>query len=260
MSYANVNGLSLYYEDHGAGKPLVLLHGGFGSTEAFTPLLPELGRNRRVILVDLQGHGRTADADRPLRPETLADDVAALLGHLDVPRADVLGYSKGGVVALWCAIRHPDAVRRLVAVSIPYKRDGWYPEVVAEMEAMGGPDTAEALRATPLYETYARLAPRPEDWPVLVAKSAESMRQPFDWSAEVSSVTAPTLLVYGDNDAVRPAHMVEFFGLLGGGHKDAGVDGSGRSAAGLAVLPGATHYDLMGHPALPGVVNRFLAD
>ncbi|MET7935049.1 alpha/beta hydrolase [Streptomyces sp. NPDC005322] len=260
MSYADVNGVSLYFEEHGSGPgdPLVLLHGGFGAGEMFAPLLPGLAEGRRVILVDLQAHGRTADIDRPLRLESMADDIAALLKHLGLARADVLGYSMGAGVALRTAIQHPDLVRRLVVVSMPARRDGWFPEVTAQMDQMG-PAAAEPMKQSPMYEVYARLAPRPEDWPVLVGKSTEMIQRDYDWSAEVADITAPVLLVFGDGDAVRPAHMVEFFALLGGGLKDPGWDGSGdRPASRLSILPGATHYDILTSPLLAGVVLPFL--
>lgn len=258
MSYADVNGLSLYFEEHGSGEPLILLHGGLGATEMFMPLVPVLAENRRVILVDLQGHGRTADVDRPLRPELLADDIAALIKHLGLEQADLLGYSTGADVALRSAIQHPHTVRRLVVISTPCRREGWHPEVVAAMEQMSA-QAAEMMKQSPIYGLYSRLAPRPQDWPVLVGKTAELKQRDYDWSAEIPAITAPTLLVFGDADAIRPAHMVEFYALLGGGLKDAGFDGSGRSHAQLAILPGAGHYDILAHPGLTAAIVPFLA-
>ncbi|MFI6800189.1 alpha/beta fold hydrolase [Streptosporangium canum] len=257
MSYAKVNGLSLYFEEHGSGEPLVLLHGGFGSGEMFAPILPALAEGRRVVLVDLQGHGRTADVDRPLRPELMADDIAALIKHLGLAQVDMMGYSLGADVALRATVQHPQAVRRLVLVSTPFSRDGWHPEVVAAMDRMSA-EAAEMMQQSPIYELYSRLAPRPQDWPVLIGKMAEMKKQDYDWATEISSITAPTLLVFGDADAVRPAHMVEFYGLLGGGLRDAGWDGTGRSIARLAVLPGATHYDIPTAPGLTATVLPFL--
>ena len=257
MSYADLNGLSLYYEEHGSGEPLVLLHGGISAGEMFAPLLPELAAQRRVITVDLQGHGHTADADRPLRPESMADDVAALIEHLGLTQADVMGYSLGGHVALRTAIQHPGLVRRLVLVSIPFRRDGSHPEVVAAMDQMS-PELADVLKQSPLYERYSRVAPRPEDWPVLIAKTSEALKYDFDWAADVEALEAPTMLVFADADSVRPAHIVEFYGLLGGGLRDAGWDGSARPTARLAILPGTTHYDIYASPALAPAVIGFL--
>ena len=255
--YAPVNGLKLYYEIHGTGEPLILLHGGVGATDMFAEILPALSKARRVIAVDLQAHGRTADIDRPLSLEAMADDIAALIKHLEVRRADVMGYSMGGGVALRTAIQHPDVVRKLVLVSTAFKKDGWYPEIRAGMAQMG-PGAAEPMKQTPMYQLYARVAPRPADWPVLLTKLGEMMRKDYDWSREVAAIKAPTLLVFGDADAVSPAHAVQFFELLGGGQKDGGWDGSGVSKARLAILPGLTHYNVFSSPALPGAVTPFL--
>ena len=255
--YAPVNGLKLYYEIHGTGEPLILLHGGVGATDMFAEILPALSKARRVIAVDLQAHGRTADIDRPLSLEAMADDIAALIKHLAMRRADVMGYSLGGGVALRTAIQHPDAVRKLVLVSTAFKKDGWYPEIRAGMAQMG-PGAAEPMKQTPMYQLYARVAPRPADWPVLLTKLGEMMKKDYDWSREVAAIKAPTLLVFGDADAVSPAHAVQFFELLGGGQKDGGWDGSGVSKARLAILPGLTHYNVFSSPALPSTVTPFL--
>ena len=202
--HAPVNGLDLYYEISGAGQPLILLHGGFGATGMYGELLPALIADYRVIAVDLQGHGRTADIDRPLRFETMADDIAALIAHLGFERADVMGYSLGGGVALQTAIRHPEVVDRLILVSTPYKRDCWYAESRAAMDQMGAA-TAEPMKQTPLYDAYTRIAPRPDDWATLWAKMGDLLRQEYDWSAGVAGLTMPTLLIFGDADSVSPA-------------------------------------------------------
>ena len=223
----------------------------------FAAILPDLEAGRRVITVDLQGHGRTADVDRPFRPEDMADDVAALVEHLGLARTDVMGYSLGGVVALRIAIQHPALVRRLVLVSIPFRRDGNHPEVVTAMEQMQ-PEIAEMMKQSPPYELYSRIAPRPEDWPVLIAKTSDLLKVDYDWTAETAELTAPTMLVFADADSVRPAHIVEFFGLLGGGLRDAGWDNSNRPVARLAILPGTTHYDVFMSPLLAPAVIPFL--
>jgi pimeloyl-ACP methyl ester carboxylesterase len=257
MSHADVNGVSLHYEEHGSGEPLVLLHGGIGNGAMFGALMPALSASRRVITVDLQGHGGTADVDRPLRPETMADDVAALIEHLGLPRADVMGYSLGGLVALRAAIQHPQRVRRLVLVSVGFRRDGSHPEVVESMDRFS-PEMADMLAQSPLYEGYARLAPRVEDWPVLIAKTSEVLKYDYDWTADVERLEPPTMLVFADADSIRPAHIVEFYGLLGGGLRDANWDGSLRATARLAILPGTTHYDIFAAPALAPAVAGFL--
>jgi pimeloyl-ACP methyl ester carboxylesterase len=257
MSYADVNGLSLYYEEHSSGEPLVLLHGGLGAAELWAPVLPALAAGRRVIAVDLQGHGHTADIDRPLRPETMADDVAALIAHLGLERADVMGYSLGGLTALRTAIQHPERVRRLVVVSVAFRRDGNHADAVANMDAMTA-EAAEMMKQSPIYEVYARVAPRPEDWASLVGKTAELVKVGYDWTDEVRGLVAPTMLVYADADSVRPDHIVEFFALLGGGLRDAGWNAAHRPVARLAVLPGHTHYDVSASPALAPAVIGFL--
>jgi pimeloyl-ACP methyl ester carboxylesterase len=257
MSYADVNGLALYYEEHGSGEPLVLLHGGLGAAELWAPVLPALAAGRRVIAVDLQGHGHTADVDRPFRAETMADDVAALIEHLALEQADVMGYSLGGKVALRTAIQHPARVRRLVLVSVSFARDGSHPEVVEAMDAMSV-EAAELIKHSPPGELYARVAPRPEDWTQLIAKTAEAIKVDYDWTADVKEIQAPTLLVFADADSVRPAHIVEFYGLLGGGLRDAGWDNSHRPTNQLAILPGTTHYDISTSPGLTPTVLPFL--
>ena len=206
----------MYYEIHGAGRPLILLHGGVGAIEVFGEVLPLLAEGRRVIAVDLQAHGRTADIDRPLSFELMADDIAALIKHLGLEKADLMGYSLGGGVALQTAIRHPEVVRKLVVVSTPFKKDGWYPEILAAMGQMG-PEAAEPMKQTPMYQVYASVAPNPEDWPVLLTKLGQLLGKNYDWSKEVAAMEAPTLIVVGDADSVRTAHAVEFFELLGGG-------------------------------------------
>jgi pimeloyl-ACP methyl ester carboxylesterase len=162
-----VNGIELGYEIFGAGEPLILLHGGFGSVEMFGPNVELLAAGRQVLGVDLQSHGRSPAVDRPMRFETMADDVAEVIGALGLGRASIMGFSLGGGVALRTGIQHPDVVERLVLVSTPYRRTGWYPEMLAGMDQMG-PAIAEPMKQTPMYEAYRRIAPRVEDWPILV--------------------------------------------------------------------------------------------
>jgi pimeloyl-ACP methyl ester carboxylesterase len=253
---AAVNGLDLYYVIHGEGEPLILLQGGVGAIEMFGEVLPLLAEGRRVIAVDLQAHGRTADIDRPMTFEAMADDVAALIEHLGLGEADVMGYSLGGV-ALRTAIQHPEVVRKLVLVSTPFRRDGWYREVLAGMEQMG-PEAAEPMKQTPMHQLYSSVAPRLEDWPVLLTKLGELLGQDYDWSEDVAAMEVPAMIVVGDADSVRTSHAVAFFELLGGGKQDAGWDGSGMSDARLAILPGMTHYDIFFSPALAATVSPFL--
>ena len=255
--YADVNGIKLYYEVHGTGYPLILLHGGLGATSMFGPNLPALAKGRQVIAVDLQGHGRTADIDRPLSPQLMADDIAALIKHLKLERVDLMGYSLGGGVAFFVALRHPELVRKLVLVSTPIRRNAFYPEMLAQQEQVG-PEAAEAMKQTPMYQLYASIAPRPEDWPRLLQKIGEAMKGDYDYSKDVARIKAPTMIVAGDADIFPPSHAVEFFGLLGGGKRDGGWDGSGISKARLAILPGVTHYTMAIAPALAPAVIPFL--
>jgi len=218
----------------------------------FGPNLAALSEKRRVIAVELQGHGHTADIDRPLSFESMADDIAALIKYAGIQNTDVTGYSLGGGVALQTAIRHPRSVRKLVVVSAPFKRDGFYPELLAAMGQIG-PSAAEGMKQSPLYQLYPNI-----NWSRLFTKLGELLRKDYDWSKEVATIKAPTMIVFADADAVRTAHIMEFFGLLGGGQKDAGLDGPGRPVAQLAILPGLTHYNISSSPALATAVTPFL--
>ena len=220
-SYAKVNGINLYYEIHGKGEPLILLHGGLGAIEMFGENLAALVAGRQVIAVDLQAHGRTADIDRPITFEAMADDVAALIEHLGFKQVDLMGYSLGGQTAQQVIIRHPELIRKLVLVSCPFKKSGWNRENLEGMQQMG-PAAAEPMKQTPMYQLYAQIAPRIEDWPVLLTKLGNLARTDYDWSKDIPSIKSPTLLVAGDADATLPWHMVEFFELLGGGLRDGG--------------------------------------
>src|SRR2546430_17444168 len=239
--YADVNGIKLYYEIHGAGRPLILLHGGLGAIEMFGPNLPALAEGHRVVAVDLQGHGRTADVDRPISVETMAEDIAALIKKLGLEKPDVMGYSLGGGVALLVAARHPELVRKLVAVSTPFRRNGFYADILAQQQQVNAA-AAEFMKQTPMYELYAAIAPRPEDFPRLLQKMGDAMKVDFDFSDEIRRMTTPTMVVAGDADIFPPSHAVEMFALLGGGKADGGWDGSGaaesraRGPAGLAGL------------------------
>lgn len=237
--YAPVNGLDLYYEIHGTGRPLVVLHGAYMSIEAMGALVPRLAASRQVIAVDLQGHGHTADADRPLTYEQMADDVAGLLDHLEVDQADVFGYSMGGGVALQVAVRHPDRVRRLVLASVYTDNDGAYPEMLAAVEHI----TPEMFDGSPWREQYDRLAPNPGAFPVLVEKLKALDLSFQGWPPEtVQFIAAPTLLVIGDADVIRPEHAVEMFRWLGGGVPG---DLTPLTNAQLAILPGTTHVTVL---------------
>lgn len=238
-SYVQVNGLDLYYEVYGTGHPLVMLHGGFGVTGMFAQLIPTLSETRQVIAVELQAHGHTADIDRPLRYELMADDVAELIKHLGHENADILGYSLGGGVALQTAIRHPELVRKLVLVATVYARDGWYPESLVGMAAM----STELLSGSFIQDAYLGAAPWPEDWPRLIDKMRQMLAEDYNWGEDVAAIKSPALIIVGDADSVRLDHAVEMFGLFGGGKGDGGM--SGRPASQFAVLPNAAHWDVL---------------
>lgn len=255
--YAEVNGIRLYYETHGAGRPLILLHGGLGSGEMFGPVLPALAERHHVIAVDLQGHGRTADIDRPIDVRLMADDIAALIGHLGLDRPDVVGYSLGGGVALLTALRHPEVVGRLVVVSANIRRSAIYPEMLGQQLQVSAA-AADFMKDTPMYQLYARVAPRPEDFPRLLDKMGQSMAKDFDLSEEVRGLKVPMLFACADADMFPPSHAVEVFELLGGGQRDGGWQGEGRPVHSLAILPGLTHYDIGSSPVLAAAVLPFL--
>jgi len=254
--YAPVNGLQMYYEIHGEGEPLIVLHGGVGASEMFGPNLSAFAKSRQTIAVHLQGHGHTKDIDRPLRFEFLADDVDALIAHLKLGKADVLGYSLGGGVALQTAIRHPGSVKRLIIISAAMAQDGSYSEVNAAFDQMGlhAAQIAQNIKGSPLGRLYPEV-----NWENLLRKIGDMESQAFDWSAQVKQIKSPTELVFADADSIRPAHIAAFYEALGGGKRDAGLDGSLRSVARLGIVPGATHYDILTTGMVAEMVLPFLS-
>ena len=257
--HVEVNGINLYVETHGAGRPLILLHGGLGSGEMFGPVLPALAEHHQVIAVDLQGHGRTADIDRPIDLRFMADDIAALIAHLGLDRPDLVGYSLGGGVALHTAAKHPGMVGRLVIASPNIRPDAIYPEMRAQQGQVSG-DAAELMKDTPMYQLYQRVAPRPEDFPRLLDKIGQMMANDFDYTEEVRSLQVPTMIVAADADMAPPSHHVEIFNLLDGGLRDGGWMGEGRPKGGhaLAILPGLTHYNIFSSPLFAATTLAFL--
>ncbi|MGH7876855.1 MAG: alpha/beta fold hydrolase [Candidatus Dormibacteraceae bacterium] len=257
--YAAVNGINLYFETRGTGRPMILLHGGLMSGESFAPILPLLAERHQVITVDLQGHGRTADIDRAIDVRLMADDIAALVDHLGLDRPDIVGYSLGGGVALHTAAKYPTKVLRLVAAAANIRPDAIYPEVRTQQAEVGAA-AVEFMKDTPMYQLYQRVAPRPDDFPLLLDKLGRSMAKDFDYAEEVRSLRVPTLIVCADADMAPPSHYVEIFKLLGGGLRDGGWMGEGRPDGGhaLAILPGLTHYNLGASPAFAAATLGFL--
>jgi pimeloyl-ACP methyl ester carboxylesterase len=257
-AYADASGVRYYYEIHGKGEPLLLLHGGLGSIDMFRPgMLPALAKSRRVIAVDLHGHGRTALGERPISLPDIGDDMAVVLKKIGVTQVDVLGYSFGGGVGFRLAVQHPQMVRRLAMVSAGYAQDGFHPEMLP-MQAQVGAAMAEHMKDTPMYKSYVKVAPQPSDFPRLLDRMGELMRKPYDWSADVKTLQMPVMIVFGDSDMYRPEHIVKFYQLLGGGLKDAGWGRENMSRNRLAILPDLTHYDIFLSPELPRTVLPFL--
>ena len=255
--YVPVTGGKVYYASYGEGAPLVLLHGGLMTIEAFGPVLPALAATREVIAIEAQGHGRTGPLDRPMSFENMAADVAAIIRSLGYDKVDVVGYSMGGTIGLRLALDHPELVNRLVVASAPYAFAGWHDYNQQGMRALNA-GLAEGMKGTPLYEGFAAVNPDPAtNFPKLLDQMTY-MGKDYDYSAEIPNLKVPTQLVYGDWDAVRTSHAAKFFELLGGGLQDAQWDGSGMNRNRLAILPGITHYTMMTSPRLAETALAFL--
>ena len=253
-SYVEVHGLKMYYEIHGTGQPLVLLHGGLSAIgTSFGKLLPGLARGRQIIAIEQQAHGHTADIDRPLSYQHMANDTIALLSHIGIERADFFGYSIGAGIAIEIAIEHPSIVRKLVLATPIFTAEGFHPGVLAGMEAL----QPEHLSGSPFQQEYASIAPQPQDWPRLITRVKQLNREFVDWSPDaIASIKAPTLLIAGDSDIVRLEHVVELFRLLGGGVPG---DNAGLPQSQLAVLPGTTHITLVDRADwLVSMITQFL--
>jgi pimeloyl-ACP methyl ester carboxylesterase len=255
--YAPVNGLKMYYEIHGQGEPVVLLHGAFmaiSNSFNWAEWIGELSKTRKVIAIEMQGHGRTADTGRDFTYDNLADDVAALLDYLKIPSADVIGYSLGGGVALNCAIRHPDKVRKVVSISAVFRQNGWTKEGQDALLNL----TAEAFKDTPFEADYKRLSPTPNEFPNFVKRVLSADLKPHDFGADKLKATkAPMFFIHGDADGVRLDYIAEAFRLKGG---EVHGDIRPRSASRLAILPDTTHVTLIMNrmQTIVPMVNDFL--
>ena len=256
--YVAANGVNYWFEVHGKGEPLLLLHGGLFSTGMFGPTLTKLAASRRVIGVDLHGHGHTAlGARQKIDLVDIGRDLAVVVEKLGLRQVDVVGYSFGGGAALQLAFQRPELVRRLVVVSAPYAQNGFFAEMLPQQAAVSG-KMADAMKETPMYTSYASIAPRPQEFPKLLDAMGALMRQPYDWSANVKQLSMPVMLVYGDADMIRPEHIVSFYQLLGGGQRDAGWTREHMSRNRLAILPNVTHYEMGTTPMLASTVLSFL--
>jgi pimeloyl-ACP methyl ester carboxylesterase len=220
-------------------------------------LLDALAQRRQVVAIELQGHGHTRDIDRPFSFEVFGDDIAGVLDSLALEQADLLGYSLGADACLRCAIQHPERVRRVVLVSIPCRRDGWFPEVLAGFDQMSSAGFNQ-MRQSPMYQAWSDVAPDPDAFPTLMDKTGDLQRLPYDWSDEVELLNTPTMLIYGDADSIPPSHAAEFYALLGGGLRDGGWDGSLPNEMRLAIVAGRTHYDIFSSPELARIVDHFI--
>ncbi|MBZ9841693.1 alpha/beta fold hydrolase [Mesorhizobium sp. CA5] len=252
-----IDGVNYYYAVYGKGEPLLLLHGGLGSSDMFAPILPKFAEHRTVIAVDLQGHGRTALGERPFGLEAMGDDMAAIVKALGYDKVDVMGYSLGGGVAFRMAVQHPEAVRRLVMVSTGYAANGFYDEMRPQ-QAQVSAAAAEFMKDTPMYKSYVAVAPKPEDFPKLLDALGAFMRKEYDFSADVPKLKMPVMLVYGDSDMYKPEHEIKFFQMLGGGLRDAGWMREHLSQNRLAIIPNRTHYDVFFAPELVASTLPFL--
>jgi pimeloyl-ACP methyl ester carboxylesterase len=251
-------GLRVYYEIYGEGEPIVVMPGGFGDSSSMTQVIGPLSRERQVIAIDLEGHGHTALRETPMSHERNGDDVAAVLTHLKITKADVAGYSHGGDAAIRMAIQHPEMVRNLIVISTAAERDGWYPENLKAMEAVNS-SLLEGFKQTPFYQRYVEVAPHPEQFPLLLDRMGELMKKDYDWRAEIAELSMPTLLLFADHDAVSMRHIAEFFALFGGGVKDPGWEGQPQYArARLAIVPGYTHYNFGMGPDVARVIEAYL--
>jgi pimeloyl-ACP methyl ester carboxylesterase len=255
--YIEANGVNYYYEIHGRGEPLLLLHGGLGSIDMFAPLLPTFSAERQVIAVDLHGHGRTALGERKVSVHDIADDMAVIVRTLGHAQVDAFGYSFGGGVAFRLAVQHPELVRRLVILSAGFSTDGFHPEM-RPMQAQMSSAMADVMKGTPMYESYVQVAPHPEDFPKLLDRMGDFMRADYDFSDDVKKLTMPVMLVFADSDMFTTPHMAEFYNLLGGNVRDAGWQRENMSQNRLAILPDATHYDVFLSPDLAGATLPFL--
>jgi pimeloyl-ACP methyl ester carboxylesterase len=256
--YAAVNGIKLYHEIYGEGEPLVLIHGGLTTIGQMQGWVQQLAKTRQVIAVEMQGHGRSADTDRPMSFPTMGDDIAALIDHLKVPNADLVGHSFGGASGLCAAIQHRDKVRRLVVISSPATRSGWFPEARRGMGQVSAA-MAENMMQTPTGQ-FSRQWPEPQLFPKFLDKFGKMMSEDYDWSKDIAQLPMPVLLVFADNDSISQRHVAEFFALLGGGVREPGWQNTQLSRSRLAVVPGYSHYNLLTSPEVPQIVGKFLAD
>lgn len=251
--FAPVNGLKLYYEIHGEGKPILLFHGSYMGIDSWGHFLQQLAKTRQVIAVEMQGHGHTADIDRPFSYTSMADDAAQLLKYLKIDKADILGYSLGGTIALEFGIRHPELTNNIVVISSVFKHEGWSEDVRTALKSI----KPEFLDNTPMKAEYDRIAPNPKHWRSFVKKLTDFGNTDFNLGEEnIKNMKSPVLLIMGDNDGVDPDHIIQIYRLLGG---SVFADMAGLPKSQLAILPGKTHVSLMEETQpMADMINAFL--
>jgi pimeloyl-ACP methyl ester carboxylesterase len=255
--HLEVNGIRIWHEIYGEGAPVIVVPGGLMTIAEMMPLIAPLAKGRKVIGVELQGHGHSPDTDRPLALETFGEDIAAIIDTLQLGPTDVIGYSLGGATALRTSIQHPDKVRRLVVISHPCTRKGWYPEVQQGMASVNA-SLAKTMKDTPTGQ-LAQHWPEPERFPSFLDKLGKMMGQDYDWCSDVAKLPMPVLLAYADHDSISERHVADFFALLGGGISEPGWVNTQLTKARLAVIPGYSHYNFMTSTELPPIIERFLA-
>jgi pimeloyl-ACP methyl ester carboxylesterase len=241
-----VNGMQMYYEVSGTGTPIVVLHGAYMNIPDMGAFIPKLARTHRVYALEFQGHGRTTDIDRPITYQNLADDVAAFMDSVHLPKADVFGYSMGAIAGLQLALRHPAKVNKLVVASGAYDLEGWQPEYKAVIPQM----SVEMIVQMPMAKEYPKLAANPKGFPELARKLIALEKEPMAWEAEVKTLKTPVLIIAGDADVATPEHMVKMFRLVGGGGMGDMVETSKRPASRLAIMPATAHTAVITQPDL----------
>jgi pimeloyl-ACP methyl ester carboxylesterase len=256
--FIEVNGVQLWHEVYGQGEPLITLHGGLRTIPDQMTWIAPLAKSRRVIGVELQGHGRSPDTDRPMTLEQMGDDIAAVIKALGLKQADVAGHSFGAASALRAAIQHPEVVRKLIVISTVFARRGWYPETQQGMGAVSSA-MADAIKNLNTGK-FAAQWPEPARFPKFLDKFGKMMGQDYDWSKDVAKLSMPVLLVFADHDSIPQQHIADFFKLLGAGNSEPGWQNTKFTRARLAVVPGYSHFDFDTSTEVPPIIEKFLSD
>lgn len=253
QDYITINGLRMYYEVHGNGQPLILIHGGLSSIQtSFAKILPELAKSYKVYAVELQGHAHTEDIEREFSYDFFADDISQFIKQLNISNPSIFGYSVGAGVALRVAMKYPGSINKLILASVTYNDEGIYPTV----KEMSSQVTPEMMEGSVFQLDYAKTAPKPENWAALVKKMGAFEKKPQDWpETEIQAITAPIFLINGDADIIKPEHTIALFRLLKGGVPG---DIEQMSNSRLAILPATTHIGLLEREEIVPMIDDFL--